>query len=162
MPLAAVLLAAAAPVLGCDDRITSAFTEYADGRRGEDCFEIDRKRDLVVGPLGYRGLRAIDAREWDWYVRNDQWLKSLTVLRPGRRVTVEVPRSQRGWMKIVHGGARLTLQACSGTKRNTAWSGGFRIDYANAPQQGRCARIIVRIPGRDPLRRRLVPSAGPC
>lgn len=167
MPLAALLLAAAAPVLGCDDRITGAFTEYPDGRRVEDRFEIDRRRDVTAGPLAYRGLRSITRAEWDSYVARDQWLKSPPVLRPGRTVTVEVPRSQRAWMKIVHGGSRLTLRSCtrggSGSSGNTAWSGGFEIDYANAPQQGRCARLIIRVRGRaEPIRRRLVPKAGSC
>ena len=167
MPLAALLLAAAAPALGCADRITGAVVQYPDGRRVEDSFAIDRRQDLVAGPLGLTGLRRLRARDWAWLAARDQWLKSPMVLRPGRRVTLVVPRAQRSWMRIVHGGARLTLRACprggpsSGSSGNTAWSGGFEIDYAKAPRQGRCARIHVRVDGRT-LRRRIAPRAGAC
>ena len=121
-----------------------------------------------MGPLALSGLRSITQAEWKYYAARDQWLKSIPLPRPGRSVTIVVPRRQRGWMKIVHGGARLTLRGCargaeaSGSSGNTAWSGGLEIDYAKAPRQGRCARIIVRIPGREAVRRRLLPNAGPC
>ena len=164
------LAAAAVPTLGCEDRITGAFTQFADGRRVADTFAFDRRRDFVAGPLAMRGLRGMTPRDWDSMAARDQWLKSPLVMRPGRAATIEVPPDQRSWMKIVRGsGERLRLRACarggrsSGSSGNTAWSGGFEIDYARAPQQGRCARIVVRVAGRDePIRRRLTPRAGPC
>ena len=44
----------------------------------------------------------------------------------------------------------------------TSFNGGFEIDYAKAPQQGRCADLIVWVKGRqEPHRVRLVPPADP-
>ncbi len=168
MPLAALMLAAAAPVLGCDDRIPGAFVQHAGGRRVEERFDIDRRRDLVVGPVGISGMRMYDDAVWDDMVKRGQWMKALPKVRPGARVTLEVPRSQRAWMRLSFGGThRVTLQACrrgegeSGPSGNTAWSGGFLIDYAAAPDQGRCATLIVRTRGRV-LRRRIAPRVTSC
>jgi hypothetical protein len=163
---------AATAVLGCDDRIPGAFTQVTGGPRIEERFAIDRRRDLVMGPLGLSGMRTYDNAAWDDMVRRDQWMKAIPKLRPGARVTIEIPRSQRAWMKIAHVGSnrhRLTLQACtreegeSGPSGNTAWSGGFDIDYANAPRQGRCAMLTVRVKGRTkPIRKRLAPAVTGC
>ena len=171
MPLAAVLLAAAAPVLGCDDRITGAVIRHADGREVEERFDIDRRQDNLFGPLALTGLKGVTPQSWDANVARDQWLKSPLVLRPSARVTLVIPRAQRSWMRFRHhpGHHRVTYASCrrghraSGPSGNTAWSFGFEFDYAEAPQHGRCARIIVRVHGRpQPLRRRLAPNAGPC
>jgi hypothetical protein len=163
---------AATAVLGCDDRIPSAFIQPAGGGKIEERFDIDPRRDLVLGPLGFSGLRTYDNAVWDDMVKRDQWLKALPKLRPGARVTIEVPRSQRGWMKLAMTGLgagrhRVTLQACtreegrSGPSGNTAWSGGFEIDYAKAPKQGRCARITVRT-GDRVIRKRIAPAVTGC
>lgn len=155
LPPAVLAVAAAAPVLGCDARIEGAFQQFPDGRRVEDTFRIDRARDFVAGPLALRGLRAYTERDWQWFVDRDQWMKSIAIVRPRGRVTLVVPRSQRPWMRFAYGRARhrVTFQACNG-RRNTAWSGGLLIDYAEAPKEGRCARLSVYTDGRV-IRRRL-------
>ena len=162
------LAAAAAPVVGCDARITGAFREYPSGRRVADRFEIDRRRDRVFGPLAFSGLRVY-LKDWDRMVEQDQWIKSIAVMRPGRRVTVVVPRSQRSWMKLTWGnGYAATFKSCrrgegeSGASGNTAWSGGFEFDYAKAPKQGRCAKIRLRYDGRTRTRRLLGPNVPGC
>ena len=168
MPLTAVLLAAAAPVLGCDDRIPSAFRQMTGGPRIEERFDIDRRSDRVFGPLAFSGLRDY-VKQWDRMVEQDQWIKSIAVMRPGRRVTVIVPRRQRGWMKLTWGnGYAATFKSCkrgegeSGPSGNTAWSGGFEFDYAKAPKQGRCAKIRLRYDGRTRTRRLLGPNVPGC
>jgi hypothetical protein len=111
-------------------------------------------------------------------------MKSIGVLRAGARVTLVVPRRQRRWMKLVYdfpgfkGGAAITLQACrrlaSRTARHrecgwrpdlacrwryTQFNGGIGLDFANAPQRGLCAELIVRVRGRkEPLRELLFDS----
>lgn len=168
MPLAALLLAAATPVLGCDDRITGASIQPAGGAPRVERFEIDRRRDTVFGPLAFSGMRTYDRAAWDDFVRRDQWMKAIPRLRPGARATLVIPPSQRGWMRFSFAdGPRVRLQACrrgegeSGPSGNTAWSGGFVIDYAKAPDQGRCARLVVRTRGRV-IRKRIAPRAGRC
>ena len=168
MPLVALMGATA--VLGCDDRIPSAFRQSAGGARVEERFAFDRRRDGVFGPVAFRGLRTMTDRVWDDFAARDQWLKALTIVRPGARATVEVPRAQRPWMRLAYHSAgryRVTLKACrrgegeSGPSGNTAWSGGFDIDYAKAPKQGRCAKLIVRTGGRV-IRKRLAPRVTGC
>jgi hypothetical protein len=111
-------------------------------------------------------------------------MKSIGVLRAGARVTLVVPRRQRRWMKLVYdfpsfkGGAAITLQSCrrlaSRTARHrecgwrpdlacrwryTQFNGGIGLDFANAPQRGLCAELIVRVRGRkEPLRELLFES----
>ena len=168
MPLATLMAATA--MLGCDDRIPSAFRQAVGGPRIVERFDIDRRRDLVMGPLGISGMRTYDNAAWDDMVRRDQWMKAIPKLRPGARVTLVIPRSQRSWMRFSCGGRhRVTLRACrrdegeSGPSGNTAWSGGFLIDYAKAPKQGRCAMLTVRVKGRSkPIRKRLAPAVTGC
>jgi hypothetical protein len=38
----------------------------------------------------------------------------------------------------------------------TAFSGGWEIDFARAPRQGRCAQVIVRVAGKRSYRQRLM------
>jgi hypothetical protein len=111
-------------------------------------------------------------------------MKSIGVLRAGTRVTLVVPRRQRRWMKLVYdfpgfkGEAAITLQACrrlasrTARRRECGWrpdlacrwrhtqfSGGIGLDFANAPQRGLCAELIVRVRGRkEPLRELLFDS----
>jgi hypothetical protein len=116
-------------------------------------------------------------------------MKSIGVLRAAARVTLVVPRRQRRWMKVIYdypdhdGRYAITLQACrrldsrSARHRECGWrpdvacrwrytqfSGGFGIDFANAPRRGLCAELIVRVKGRiEPLRELLFdPDPGRC
>jgi hypothetical protein len=169
LPPILIAVAAATPVMGCEDRITGAMQMFPDGRTIGARFDIDRKTDTVFGPLAFTGLRQQTDKDWKWFVERDQWMKSVAIVRPSRRVTLEIPRSQRRWMRFAYHGAkhRVTLQSCargegeSGPSGNSAWSGGFEIDYAEAPRQGRCARLSVRA-GDRVIRKRLFPRAGSC
>ena len=58
------------------------------------------------------------------------------------------------------GSVRSDYTACRSGP--TFFSGGFEIDYAKAPQEGRCAELIVWVKGQqEPHRVRLVPPAEP-
>jgi hypothetical protein len=162
LPPLVLALAAAAPVLGCDAAIPSAFQEFPDGRRIEDTFEVRRAHDQVFGPLALRGLRDYTERGMQDMADRDQWMKTIALVRPGRRVSLTIPVSQRAWMRFAYGDARyrVIFRACGG-ERNSAWAGGFDIDYAKAPQNGRCARLAVRA-GDRVIRKRLFPRAGRC
>jgi hypothetical protein len=123
-----------APIARCSNSIT-------DG--GHDPVYADDETDRVVGPVRFAGLRLYEAR-WAALVADDQWLKTIAMIDAGTRVTLEVPREQRGWMRVDYGGRggrAVTLQACR--RQATLYAGGFTIDYAEAPQQGRCAELIV-------------------
>jgi hypothetical protein len=111
-------------------------------------------------------------------------MKSIGVLRAGARVTLVVPRRQRRWMKLVYdfpgfrGEPAITLQACrrlasrTARRRECGWrpdlacrwrytqfNGGIGLDFANAPQRGVCAELIIRVKGkREPLRELLFDS----
>ena len=152
-----------APVRDCGDRIRGGFTEV-NGVRRPYRYRVRPRHDTRIGPVGFAGMRdAGRTAEWAYYVREDQWLKSIAMVRRGERVTLEVPREQRAWMRLEYGGKRaVTLDACDG--RLTVWSGGFTIDYARAPRQGRCAELIVWVDGEAaPRRERLfAPPASVC
>jgi hypothetical protein len=123
-----------APVARCSRSITAAGPH--------DPVLADDATDRVAGPVRFAGLRLYT--DWDALVRDDQWLKTIAMLDAGIRVTLEIPRAQRGWMRVDYGGRggdAVTLQACR--RRATLFAGGFTIDYAKAPQQGRCAELVV-------------------
>ncbi|MBI5105905.1 MAG: hypothetical protein HZB46_13165 [Solirubrobacterales bacterium] len=177
----AVLLAAApaalagaprAPVVGCKDRITGAVTVV--GGESRPYRFVVRPGDTVIGPVAFAGARRYGAESaWSLLVARDQWLKTLATLRHGARATLAVPRGQRAWMRLTYGGVEgpaVTLRACRGEATReecgrgprdtchgrTPWAGGFVIDYAKAPHQGRCAELEVWLPRRErPLRERL-------
>jgi hypothetical protein len=116
-------------------------------------------------------------------------MKSIGVLRAGARVTLVVPRKQRRWLKAIYdypdlkGAHAVTLQACNrlnsprARRRECGWrpdlacrwrytqfSGGFGLDFANAPRRGVCAELIIRVKGEPhPLRELLFdPEPGTC
>jgi hypothetical protein len=123
-----------APVARCRDSITAAGPH--------DPILADDEADRVAGPVRFAGLRTYT--DWAYLVREDQWIKTIAMLDAGLRVTLEVPREQREWMRVDYGGRggrAVTLRACR--RQATAYAGGFTIDYAKAPQQGRCAELIV-------------------
>jgi hypothetical protein len=145
-----------------------------------------RDGDTIIGPLRFNMQAYSPLREWRRLARDGQWLKSPARLRAGARVTLVVPPEQRPWMRLAYaqrrgGAAAVTLQACrhrrsrAAQRRECKWaeavpgeytacrsgptffSGGFEIDYAEAPQQGRCAELIVWVKGeQEPHRVRLL------
>lgn len=173
-----------APVGTCRDRITGAFTEVG-GRRRPYRFRVDRSHDTLIGPVAFSGARRLGRRtHYDDAVRRDQWQKTIALVKPGARATLEVPADQRSWMRMeyAHGqnsayavtleGCRRppTAQECGPGPRDTCargrtpFSGGFTIDFARAPHQGRCAELLVWVQGREePLRKRIFrPAPGRC
>jgi hypothetical protein len=158
----------------------------------------DPSRDTIIGPISltglpgaYRGLAATPESEFDLIPGlGIPGIKALAVLRAGARVTLEVPRRQRRWMKLDYNHAlgepareRLTLQACRRLHsrrarraecgwrpflacrwRYTQFAGGIALDVVDAPRHGVCAELIVRVRGRDrPLRERIfAPKPGEC
>jgi hypothetical protein len=156
-----------APVRDCESRIS--------GGSGRQAGET------VVGPLRFDMRPYSPLPAWRRMVRSGDWLKSPTRLRAGRQVTLVVPPEQRDWMSLRYlhrrrGTAAVTLRACrhrrtpAARRRECVWaeytacrsgpthfSGGFEIDYANAPRQGRCAELIVWVEGEaKPHRLRLL------
>jgi hypothetical protein len=144
-----------------------------------------RDGDTIVGPLRFNMQSYSRPRVWRGLVRDGQWLKSVARLRAGGQVTLVVPPEQRAWMRLAYahrrgGAAAVTLRACrhrrsrAARRRECEWaeagadytacrsgptffSGGFEIDYAEAPQQGRCAELIVWVEGeQEPHRVRLL------
>lgn len=140
-----------------------------------------RDHDTIVGPLRFDMQPYSPLREWRRLARRGQWLKSVARVRGGAQVTLEVPAEQRPWMRLRYaqrgnGAAAVTLRACrhrrsrEARRRECVWadytacrsgptsfSGGFELDYAEAPQQGRCAELIVWVEGEpDPRRVRLI------
>jgi hypothetical protein len=103
-------------------------------------------------------------------------MKALAIVRAGRTVTITVPRDQRGWMRLfydrsAYGGApgsqSVTFRSCrrltSAQARasecgelttacgsaSTQFAGEIYVDYAAAPDQGRCARLEVSVQGES-------------
>jgi hypothetical protein len=175
-----------AGVRGCEDRIPSAFI-IRNGRRTEDKLLVNRRRDRIVGPIAFRGFKHHPTeRDWRATIRQRTWFKSVALVAPGARVTVVVPASQRRWSHLAyrHSARRAytaTLQACrwsrSAEERRrecgsasaracrsgpTAFSGGWIIDFARAPREGRCAQIIVRAGARTYRQRLMRPAPRGC
>jgi hypothetical protein len=151
-----------------------------------------RDGDTIIGPLRFSMQDYTSLRTWREMVRTDQWLKSPARVCAGAEVTLVVPPEQRQWMRLAYahrrgGTAAVSLRACrhrrsrAARRRECVWaegfggykacrsgptffSGGFEIDYDEAPQQGRCAELIVWVEGEhEPHRVRLVPvEPGEC
>lgn len=166
------------PLLDCRDRITGAFTQVGD-KITPYRFRVRPRHDTRIGPIAFSGARDLGTRAtYDAMVRDDQWLKTIALVRRGARVTLEVPRAQRSWMRLeyaegVHAATlegcprRPSAEACGPGPRDTCargptpFSGGFTIDYDAAPRQGRCAELIVWVEGREqPLRGRVFRPRG--
>jgi hypothetical protein len=83
---------------------------------------------------------------------------AITLRACRHRRSREAQRRECGWAEGVAGppGAiRDDYTACR--TGPTSFSGGFEIDYANAPQQGRCAELMVWVKGEEnPHRVRLL------
>jgi hypothetical protein len=152
-----------APVQDCESRIDGGSPRLDD--------------DTVIGPLRFNMQQYSPLRTWRGMVRTDQWLKSPTQVRAGAQVTLVVPPEQRSWMRLAYahgsgGTAAVTLRACrhrrsrAARRRECVWtegiagykacrsrptffSGGFEIDYDEAPEQGRCAELIVWVDGEQ-------------
>ena len=182
---AVTLLGAPAPdVRGCLERV-------------EGPGVVPDANDTVIGPISltglpgsYRDLAETPESEFDLIPGlGIPGMKALAVLRAGARVTLEVPRRQRAWMKLLYGRwnepARnaQTLQACRRLQsrrarraecewrpflacrwRYTQFAGGIALDVVDAPRHGLCAELIVHVRGRErPFRERLfAPQPGDC
>jgi len=174
--------AAAAPAIrDCRDRIVSAVTVAPDGTQRPYRFHV-RPSDLRVGSIAFSDLKSMRSQAaWNSYLARDQWIKAVALVRPGARVTLTVPEQQRAWMRLKYGGEyEVTLDGCRRFKRPrarrrecgqvtatcrrgpTPFSGGFDIDFAAAPEQGRCAELIVSTPGHELRRVRLFAAPGEC
>jgi hypothetical protein len=170
-----------APVRDCRDRITGAFTQVG-GRTRAYRFRVRPRHDTVLGPLALSGAADYGLPgQWDALIRDDTWPKTIAMVRRGARVTLEVPAEQRAWMVMEYAHTsssphavtlrgcprRATEAACGPGSRQTCargptpFSGGFTVDYARAPLQGRCAELIVWVQGRpEPLRKRIFRPRG--
>ena len=143
-------IAPRAPLTSCHDSITAAGPH--------DPIVADDATDRVVGPVRFTGLRIYEG-SWAGLVLADQWLKTIALLDAGLEVTLEIPRGQRDWMRVDYGGRggrAVTLRACR--RQATAYAGGFTIDYARAPRQGRCAEVLVWTGHERAVRARLFPA----
>jgi hypothetical protein len=177
-----------APVLDCRDRISGAVV-IRGGETTPFRFVVRPRHDTTIGAVAFSGLVDYGRpASWGEMVRRDQWLKSIALVRPGARVTLVVPTPQRAWMRMEYGHGRkraaheVTLAGCrrpvsrmqqreecgpgpqdTCTSGRTPFAGGFTIDYARAPHQGRCARLIVWTQGERPRLERLFrPAPGEC
>lgn len=146
-------------VRDCGDSIPSAFVRIGDETRPFR-FRVRPAHDVVAGPVAFGGLKDLRPRAaWEDMVARDQWIKSIALVRRRSAATLEVPAEQRSWMRLEYGhseggGNVVRLRGCR--RRAAPFSGGFTIDYAAAPQQGRCAELLVWPKGADePIRRRL-------
>ena len=161
-----------AVVRGCAARISGGSISPDDG-------------DTIIGPLRFNMQSYSPLPVWRRLVRDGQWMKSVARVRAGAQVTLVVPPEQRPWMRLAYahrrrgGKAAVTLRACrhrrsrAARRRECVWadytacrsgptffSGGFEIDYDEAPQQGRCAELIVWVKGeQEPHRVRLLLSS---
>ncbi len=105
-------------------------------------------------------------------------MKVIALVAAGRQATLRVPREQRRWMQLLYDQSKanrptsaIALRACrrSGTQaaqrrecgwvprvacrsKNTQFAGGFSIAFGEAPLRGRCAELVVLVPGRPPMR----------
>jgi hypothetical protein len=95
-------------------------------------------------------------------------MKIIAMLRAGERATLVVPKAQRDWMRLLYrvpfgrGDTAIALQACRRSTSEadqrrecgprprhacrspyTYFNGGIYIDFAAAPERGRCAQIEV-------------------
>jgi hypothetical protein len=131
---------AAAPVRGCADRADSNSANPADNPRPEDLFV--GRRILLVGALG--------PKTWEYKQDDGQyWLKTLAVVRRGKRVTITVPRSLRARLRLNYsrGRATTTFSACN-DREWTYFPGGFVYSSRG------CYALDVRIHGKRSVRKR--------
>jgi hypothetical protein len=153
-PVAVVPGAPVATVRGCDSRI-------------DGYVPPPEPHDTVIGPVAFKELPG----SYRWSLRHPKVpIKSVAVLRAGSRVTLVVPRAQRGWLRLGYGAkaGAVTLRACRHlssrkarrsecglldltpcTTGPTLFAGGFAVAFDRAPKRGRCAELIVWVAGED-------------
>jgi hypothetical protein len=157
---AAAESASRARVRGCYGRI-------------EGSVEGPNRDATVIGPVRFPDLAA-NYRTVSAHPRIP--FKAIAVLRPGSSVRLVVPEEQRSWLSIGYNVVKpgvAALQACRhfrsrrAQRRECRWgaqtacrsgptlfSGGFGIRFAQAPERGRCAELIVRVRGEERQRRK--------
>lgn len=154
-------------VVGCRERVEGGRIAPRSGR------------DALIGPVAFYLLpenyaansKPDPGRSPPEPGFNAHSIKSVLLVRSGERVTLEVPRAQRAWMRLLYsrahrdrlGTERVTLQACRRTRspaarraecrwrptsacrwKNTQFAGGVYVDFDRAPRRGRCATLRVR------------------
>jgi hypothetical protein len=141
--------------------------------RIEGSVEGPNRDATVIGPVRFPDLAA-SYRYSSAHPRTP--FKAVAVLRPGSRVRLVIPEEQRSWLSIGFNSVKpgeAALQACRhfrserARRRECRWgrqtacrsgptqfSGGFRIRFAQAPERGRCAELIVRVRGEERQRRK--------
>jgi hypothetical protein len=108
-----------------------------------------------------------DQRAWMRlrYAHRENGVTAVTLRACRHRASRAAQRRECVWAEGVvgsPGSIRDDYTACRSGP--TLFSGGFEIDYARAPDQGRCAQLIVWVKGeREPLRVPLLRTgAGEC
>jgi hypothetical protein len=123
-----------------------------------------RGGDTIVGPLrfnmqGYSPLLVpLEQRSWMRlaYAHRRRGTAAVTLRACRHRRSRAAQRRECRWAEgVLPGSAKDDYTACrSGA---TFFSGGFEIDYDDAPRQGRCAELIVWVKGeQEPERVRLL------
>lgn len=171
-----------APVRGCRERVEGVARITPSAQRDT----IIGPMAFIGLPVIYRDFaaRAGEGLEADPRVGMPV-MKSIAWIRSNTRVTVVVPKRQRAWNRLAYerpprGGVHaLTFRACRklrsrrAQQRECGWprpwrsykacrrpytefNGGVGIDFAEAPDRGLCAEVILWVEGREkPFRKRL-------
>jgi hypothetical protein len=162
-----------APIRGCRER----------GPGGR--ITPDPERDRIIGPLAlYRFYEKYDASRKTPPVKGrNASIAFLALVKAGSQVTVVVPKSERGFMRLAfwRAGERyaVTLKACRRVPRsqwkrecgsapytacdwiNTPFDGGLDVQFLKANGKECSATIEVWVRGEDkPLRAPLLPHGG--
>jgi hypothetical protein len=78
------------------------------------------------------------------------------ILQACRRLSSKRARQREcGWGPML----KRAQWACA--SRYTQFSGGFALDFANAPRRGRCAKLIVQTTGKQRTLRKHLFAPGP-
>lgn len=158
---AAAALAAALVVAAPAEGAAVAEATCATGMAG--AAETVRAADVVLGPLVLIGGRGWGRSRRDAF--DGHGFKIPATLLADRAATLSVPPALRGRVGFVFtrraaraverrgvGAAdeAVRFTACAGAPSDrTGWAGGIVVD------RPRCATVVVRVAGADPIRRRL-------
>jgi len=160
---AAAALAVAATVAvacGSDEPGGNVVVRECKDRAGDRPLQPRKGRDSVLGPITFYELPAHFDPDNRGKVGqlNAPPLKALALVRGAETVTVTVPEAQREWMQLFYeetayaggeGSHAVEFHGCGDDF--TEFPGEISVDYAAAPQQGRCARLSVQAEGSEPV-----------
>lgn len=166
---AAVLAVAATVAVACgsDEPAGDVVVRECKDRAGDRPLQPREGRDAVLGPIAFYELPANFAPENRGKVGqlNGPPMKALALVRGAETVTVTVPEAQRDWMRLFYeetayaggeGSYAVEFHGCGDDF--TEFPGEIYVDYAAAPQQGRCARLSVQPEGSKPVEGELFES----